>query len=240
MSYEVTKCNWIQSIVAGKSFADIGGLGGSAINEMVTVALEGGASSAMMADVLPLDHPFWGAFHKKCRDKGISSYDFRCVDINSEDFSTIGSFDVVHCSGIIYHMPDPMRMLVQLRTVCKDLLIFTSTTVPARIKGEEGELVLDDGMSIFVPALTGRARRIVADHFNRLDFPIHGINMAEPFDRVSEAGGFNYGPWWWLFTDRLVAQMLRVVGFEVLKQEETWQSRAVSYLCRRATPMKGR
>ena len=240
MSNEVTKMAWIRSIAAGKTFADVGGLGGSAVNEMVTVALEAGASSGMMVDVLPPDHPFWAAFHAKARDKGITNYDTRWADITAPNFAEVGTFDVVHCSGIIYHMPDPMHMLAQLRSICRDTLVFTSTFVPRRIVGKEGELVLDDGMCLFLPALQKRARSIVADHFNALDLPILGVNMDEPFKWMTDAGGFDFGPWWWLFTEDLLAQMLRVVGFEILKQEETWKSRAVSFLCRRAAPISAR
>jgi len=42
MSAEPLKDEWIRQMIPGRSFADIGGLGGSAVNETVTTALEAG------------------------------------------------------------------------------------------------------------------------------------------------------------------------------------------------------
>ncbi|MEO8839534.1 MAG: hypothetical protein ABI351_12580 [Herbaspirillum sp.] len=48
--------------------------------------------------------------------------------------------EVVHCSGIIYHVPDPYRMLVNLRKLTAEHLILTSMVVPERIKNREGKM----------------------------------------------------------------------------------------------------
>ena len=76
---------WIESCVRGRSFVDVGGLGGNAINEKVTVALDAGAASATMIDIIPADHVFWQTFRAKCAAKGY------CWRSNLRRTATLGS-----------------------------------------------------------------------------------------------------------------------------------------------------
>jgi 2-polyprenyl-3-methyl-5-hydroxy-6-metoxy-1,4-benzoquinol methylase len=43
-----------------------------------------------------------------------------------------GTFDVVFCSGVLYHVPNPVFSLYQLRRLCREVLILTSATMPER------------------------------------------------------------------------------------------------------------
>ena len=52
-------------------------------------------------------------------------------DINDPDLpARLGRFDVVFCSGIIYHVPNPVLTLEQLRRLCGRVLILASPCFP--------------------------------------------------------------------------------------------------------------
>ena len=101
------KDRWIATLSAGKSFMDVGGLWGTR-NEKVSVALLAGARQATMADIAPLDHQLWRDFDEHCKQLGVTGYACTRLDVVEPptDYSAL-VHDVVHCSGIIYHVPDP-------------------------------------------------------------------------------------------------------------------------------------
>jgi hypothetical protein len=221
------KRNWIRDAVAGKTFADIGGLGGESINEMVTAAMESGASEATMVDVLPERHPLWQSFRDVCARKGIAGYKTLVADLN--DMET--RFDVVHCSGILYHVPDPIHTLWQLRKLTKETLILTSATVPAVVENEKGRAAMTPGTAVFVPALSGRELGIYARHFEKLGMRIEFLDGSTPQWISNAFTTVNYGPWWWLFTEDYIHRMLEVCGLRVIAKQETWPERGWSFLC---------
>src|SRR5688500_4130983 len=97
---------FISTVVAGKSFADVGGLWGT-VNEKVSVARAYGAATVAMIDLTPLTDPMWTTFIERVHQLGVS--DVQCI---SHDALGLGKsddapiFDVVHCSGVLYHMPN--------------------------------------------------------------------------------------------------------------------------------------
>jgi len=226
---ESIKQDWIQTVVPGRTFADIGGLGGNAVNEMVSCALESGATEATMVDVLPVGHPLRSDFHERCRQRGFDGY--HCLQADLDSPVNIGPWDVVHCSGVIYHTPDPVRMILRLSSLCSEYLIFTSMVVPPVIDNRFGRLDLSAGRAVFVPAIDGEVKTICAEHFEALGIQILGINSSAQFSWLMFDGNFNYGPWWWLFSEDYVKRLLVLAGFTVLIREETWPGRAVSFLC---------
>ncbi|MEP6716886.1 MAG: hypothetical protein ABJC09_15045 [Terriglobia bacterium] len=226
---EPTKRAWIKAIAARRTFADIGGLGGSAINEMVTTALESGAAEATMVDVVPLGNSLWRDFDLRCQQRGVSGY--RCLQADLDDPAGIGPWDVVHCSGIIYHAADPVRMMLALRPLCSEYLIFTSMVVPPVIDNSAGRLDLTGGRAVFIPAIDAQAKAICAEHFGAMGIRVFGINDDAQFSWLTPERKVDYGPWWWLFPEEYIERLLTLAGFQVLVKEETWPGRAVSFLC---------
>jgi len=226
---EETKRSWISQLVPGRTFADIGGLGGSSINEMVTLAIESGAAEATMVDVLPFSDPLWRDFERKCTERGVTGY--RRLQADLVNPGEIGPWDVVHSSGILYHTPDPVRMTIQLRALCREYLIFTSMIVPELIENSAGRLDLSGGRAVFVPAIDAAARRICATHLDSAAIRVEGINMTDDVTWLTPDGPVNYGPWWWLFPAAYVERLLKLVGFKILIREETIPGRAISFLC---------
>jgi 2-polyprenyl-3-methyl-5-hydroxy-6-metoxy-1,4-benzoquinol methylase len=110
---------YISRVVTGRSFADVGGLWGI-VNEKVSVAHHYGATKLAMIDITPPKHELWQRFDERCHVLKIPE-----VQRISSDVAKIGEilpsvhFDVVHCSGVLYHMPDPMRFLLSLKQLTR-------------------------------------------------------------------------------------------------------------------------
>ena len=208
---------------------------------MVTVALEAGATEATMMDNLPIHNALWKVFEERCQKKGLKGYKM-ISDGDVNDLSKLGQYDIVHCSGVIYHMPNPVHTMLQLRSVTLKYLLLTSMVVPELIKTEAGEVDMRGRGSIFVPAISGVTKDVCGQYLDSLEIQIHGINSEEPFHWVytsplqsrsphmSELFQVNYGPWWWLFTQSFVENLLSLVGFRIVSSGELWEKRSVGFL----------
>lgn len=53
-------------------------------------------------------------------------FNFLQLDIFTEQFIALPVFDVVLCSGVFYHIPNPVSLLMRLKNVTGELLIFES------------------------------------------------------------------------------------------------------------------
>lgn len=227
----VDKNQWIRERVRGLSFADLGGLWGT-VNEKVSVALEGGAKEATMIDIAPLGHKLWQDFRTHATSRGLTSWGEKSADAVSPDLAArIGRFEMLHCSGIIYHLPDPYVLVRNCRAVASRFFILTSMFVPERIENEAGAIDLTEGGALFVPALTGRKKEIVAAHWTALKIEIDAINRPMRGPWLLPNGKPDYGPWWWLMTPSVLRSMLTVSGFQVIDEGESWASRSYSFLC---------
>lgn len=226
----MSKDDWIREVVKGKTFADIGGLWGT-VNEKVSVAIKAGCRQATMVDISPLGSKMWVDFDEHCQDLGVSGYRRMQADVTDQNLrDTIGQYQVVHCSGVIYHVPDPFLMLRNLRAVTEEYLILTSMTVPPNIETVEGNLELQGGIAYLVAALNETQRRIFAAHFENEHVTVGNINgRSRPW--LKEDGTPSYAPWWWLWTSDFVKQMVEACGFEVVKVIESWKGKSHSFLC---------
>src|SRR5207245_2246771 len=163
----------INSHVKGATFADVGGLWGL-LNEKITVAVRAGCRSATMIDITPIGHRFWTDFDQHARSAGVQEY--KKVQGNLDDPALpnkAGTFDFVYCSGVIYHVPNPIYTLVRLYELTNRFLLLGSMTVPERITTEAGEISFSGGRTVFLPALDMPTKEVLAKHFRAL-----GINLA--------------------------------------------------------------
>jgi len=172
---------FIGRVVSGKSFADIGGLWGtgqSQHGEKVTLAYKNGAASLTMVDVYPFDD-LWKIFEERCRSNGLElafqsvwkrRETVHCIIRDVQDFVDSDNetkFDVVNCSGVIYHVPNPMRLLAALHNITREYLILTSIVTPTIIGSSSGTLRIPDAAPLFLPALSGKEQEIVKSHWVR-------------------------------------------------------------------------
>jgi hypothetical protein len=163
---------------------------------------------------------------------GLKGYEtYRADATNPSALAAAGTFDVVHCSGIIYHLPNPYQLITSLRSVTNRHLILASMVVPEVIKNDAGVVDLDGGRAVFLPALAGPARTVVARHFELLGLNVASITeSAMPWHFPD--GGINYGPWWWLMTPAILKCMVELAGFHVIDMIEAWEDRAVAVVAR--------
>jgi SAM-dependent methyltransferase len=142
--------------------------------------------------LLALDHePATNQFFAWHQALG-SRVQFRQGDILKLDLATDGLFDVVFCSGVLYHMADPMMMLHRVAQVTRHTLILCTHTA----EGKE-------------PIL-----RFYPHSPDPEPYPWEMTFGITPDWRHRTRYG-DWIPWWYGPTEPCVKQMLRCVGFEV-------------------------
>lgn len=217
---------YIGRVVAGKSFADVGGLWGT-VNEKVSVAHSSGAKQLSMIDVSALDDPLWTRFGRRCADNSLPVVEHISTDVMAYAESETGStFDVVHCSGVLYHMPDPVRFLRALRTITGQSLILSSAVTAPRVEGEIGTFEIPPSAMVFVPALQGRDREILRSYWQGV-VGDGALGLTAP---QSSWDPEDFGPWWWLPTSQALVGLCEAVGFYQIDGSPTWNGNAYTQL----------
>lgn len=219
---------YIHRVTAGRSFAEVGGLWGT-LNERVSVAHAAGARHLTMIDLSGPDSHWWLKFRKRCEELSVPAVEEVSAEIlNLAAQPTPPLFDVVHCSGVLYHMPDPIRFLGALRTITREHLVLTSSITADVISNEAGTLRIPSGSSLFIPALTPAEHAIVrADWLPLVGENAGGITCPTKWDAA------DFGPWWWLPTITALKAMSEAAGFRVLDGQTLWADHAYTVLLER-------
>jgi hypothetical protein len=230
---------WISSNVAGKTFADVGGIGVDAVNERVTLASKSGAHSVAMIDILPKEHHLWELFHQRCREEAIN--DVQCfdgIDINDPDLlSKVGAYDFVNCTGVVYHLPNPVWGVERLSKIVREYLMINTVIVPPKIETKRGRLAFPGSIAVFMPGLNPKERDVL-DSYYMEKFDLSIDVMAPTQDAVApvcpwmESGKSTCLPFWWLFTEGSFVALVEMMGFEII-DTDLWRNHALSVLARR-------
>jgi hypothetical protein len=216
---------FLAEVVKDRSFAEVGGLWG-AVNEKVSVAHRAGAASLTMIDVMPPEDEWWGRFRDRMREHGVTKYETISGDVAT---ARVGPFDVIHCSGVLYHVPHPIEFLALLRDRLNEHLVLSSAVVPRRIENQDGVLDVPEGGALFVPAMDENAKRVYTRHWQGdSDAAMWGVNRAFDHFRLD-----NYVPWWWLMTVSAIRGMARVAGFDVVRDAPLFTGAAHTFLLRK-------
>jgi SAM-dependent methyltransferase len=134
-------------------------------------------------------------------------------DINDPSVAeALGTFDVVFCSGVLYHMPDPHLTLGRLRDLSARFLILGSSIIP--------ELSVPQG-AVFYPYIDERSRRRLAYRT-----PTMKVGLDTPYRPE-----WDYSNYYWGLTVSCIEAMVRVVGF-VPRESFRWR-RALCLVCER-------
>jgi SAM-dependent methyltransferase len=183
----------IRRYAIGKSFADIGCMW--RVNGYFSfLAEECGAKQVVGVDVYPESEEFLNQ-----KSKRNSKVKFIQGDINSsETINKIGLCDVVFCSGVLYHTPNPVYFLSQLRAICKDILILGTMVIP--------EMVGLRNIAVFYPFLNKTQRKIY-------NLGVEQRGITDPYNPES-----GYANWFWGFSPSCVESMLKCTGFEIKKR----------------------
>jgi hypothetical protein len=233
--------DWIARIVPGRTFVDIGGIGVDSVNERVTFAARAGAARAAMADIRPFSFREWDVFNRKCADTGVSEIDrFENVDITNPRLSDIlPVYDVVHCTGIFYHLPSPVSAFDSLQQVVGRYLIINTVTIPERVKNAAGAIEFPGNVALFLPGLSARERSVLSAHYDgRYGWTLDSV--APSLEAQTGAtmpyivdGQPSFWPYWWLMTDACFRSLIRLMGFKTL-DEWKWDNHCLFCLCERA------
>ena len=181
----------IQRYTPGKSFADIGCMWG--VNGHYSFLAErSGAAGVTAVDIYPASEEF----ERERRSSG-SSIRFVQGDINSDDtLRQIGVADVVFCSGVLYHTPNPIHLLMRLRALCRGTLLLGTELIP--------EMPGLRNTAVFYPYLSDGQRALWNRHVG------HQGGISSPYDPES-----GYGNWFWGMSPSCVESALKCAGFEV-------------------------
>ena len=93
------------------------------------------------------------------------------ADVETDDFSRFGAFDIVHCYGLLYHLENPIAALRNVAAVCREILLLETIVCdhPMAILRIEDETLSSN------QALGGLGCRpspsFVAMALNRIGFP---------------------------------------------------------------------
>lgn len=231
--FESIRARWVAGASAGKSFAEVGGLWGT-VNEQVSVAARAGATATTMIDVAPDDgsddERLWELFRERAASLGVTGTN--CVQGSIDDPETarrVGCFDVVCCSGVIYHCPEPLHTLRQLRAITRETLILGSATIPEKVSSSAGSLSVEPGAAILVPAIAESHRAVLGEWLREVGGgEALGVNYPLQTDWALD----DYTAWWWFFTRDYVAALLRLAGFELQNIASEWEGRATLFLAK--------
>jgi len=103
----------------------------------------------------------------------------------------VGAHDVVWCSGLLYHAPNPLLTLERLHALTGETLLLATESLP-EVPGLRGACVFYPGAERARFAAPGR------------------VGLEFPFDPRR-----GYENWWWGITPSALRGMLAATGFEV-------------------------
>lgn len=221
--WDAGRWRWVKENVPGKSFADIGGMF-KLVGDMSFYAEEMGATSVTMFDVgdpdLPCEgHLDWGIFADKREARGSK---VRYVQGDIEDPASperIGVHDIVFYSGVLYHTPNPMLHLLQLRQITGELLYLSTLTIP--------EIPGFPQACIFYPYLSDQARLPYSAGYSWAG-DLLGIGTP-----VDERPMYGFGNCFYGITRSALFAMLRTARFEVVHERTLVTSPfAIEVVCR--------
>jgi SAM-dependent methyltransferase len=110
----------------------------------------------------------------------LPTVDAREADVE-ESLQHLGSFDVVFCYGVLYHLESPLRALRNMAAVCTDLLLMETMVCDSR----SAVLRVEDETKSVNQALRGLAHRpspsYLAIALNRIGFD-HVYSATDPPD----------------------------------------------------------
>ncbi|MBA3300282.1 MAG: class I SAM-dependent methyltransferase [Thermoleophilaceae bacterium] len=193
------RTRWVRDLAPGRSFADIGCLW-NVHGEIALLAEEAGASRVTAFDAMDPTPEF-----EQARTRRGSSIRFVQGDLHDpSSIQEIGEHDIVWCTGVIYHSPDPFGLVRHLRAITGQKLRLGSHVIP--------EVPGIPQASVFYPGLDERGR---APH--RRAHRDGYMAISTPFDPTP---GMQYANYWWGLTPSALGGMLDAAGFAVERMEQ--------------------
>ena len=188
--------DFVRRFAPGRSFIDVGAMW-SVDGEIAFLAEACGATAVTAIDLMPATPVF-----EESQRRRRSRVRFICGDVNDQAvIDTAGPHDVVWCSGVLYHAPNPLLTLQRLAELTRETVILSTETIP-EVPGLAQACVFLPGLAAGDRALHAAAR----PHVTAL-----GIDTAfEPSQ--------GYGAWWWGITRSALRGMLHASGLVVREE----------------------
>ncbi|HUZ29790.1 MAG TPA: class I SAM-dependent methyltransferase [Solirubrobacteraceae bacterium] len=186
----------VQRFASGRTFADVGAMW--QVDGAIAFLAEQCGARAITAVDLMAPTGAYAAEHAR-RSSGV-----RFVEGDVHDpavVAEIGPHDVVWCSGVLYHSPNPLLTLQRLRSITTETLILATETIP-EVPGLAGACV-------FWPGLAQRDRRLHA----RARPSVKAVGLDSAFEPWQ-----SYEAWWWGISRTALRGMLLASGFEVREE----------------------
>ena len=175
--------------VAGKTFCDVGCMW-NVHGRIAFVAEEAGAAAVTGVDVMAASAEFEAEHSRRS-----SKVRFVRGDVHDpKTIAAVGPHEIVWCSGVLYHSPNPVLTLQRLRELTTELLILQTMTLP-ELPGVKQGLVFYPGVPN--PRLYARWGEDAA----------RSLRLPEPDEDP-------YAPWWWGISRSALYGMLRAARFE--------------------------
>ena len=190
----------IDELAPGNSFIDVGALW-NVHGKVAFRAEEQGATKVTALDVsAPTDE------YRAEHERRTSSVRFVHGDLHDDAVrDEAGPHDVVWCSGVLYHCPDPLHTLRCLREITTQSLVLISATIP--------EVPGRSKAAVFFPGLPEGERHAYDRAFTATSgISTPRLGLTTPFD-----AGQTYGNWWWGLTPSSIEGMLAACGFQVTR-----------------------
>jgi hypothetical protein len=216
MDYPERRRELVRRLARGSTFVDVGGMWNSH-GEIGFLAEECGAERVVVFDAMEPTEEFEREHER--RGSRVRSVRGDLHDPNA--IAELGTFDVVWCTGVIYHSPNPFGQLEHLRRLCERDLLLGSHVIP-EVPGIEQAC-------IWYPGISEGARDALRRAHGGARAPAC-LGVTEPFD--PEAGYSNY---WWGISRSALRAMVATAGFEVV-EERFWTTFLADILARPAGP----
>ena len=186
----------VRRFAPGRTFADIGCMWGVSGR----IAFEAEASGATAVTGLDVMAPT--AEYEAEHASRNSQVRFVRGDVHDPAVvREVGPHQVVWCSGVLYHAPNPLLTLERLREITQEHLILATETIP-EVPGLKQACV-------FFPGLDERQRGVHQSARPQAT----ALGLSNEF--MTEQG---YGAWWWGLSRSAVHGMLAASGFTIAEE----------------------
>jgi SAM-dependent methyltransferase len=184
----------------GASFADVGALW-EVHGRTAFLAEEHGATAVTAIDVSGVTPEF-----EVERERKGSAVRFVQGDIHDPAvLAETGTHDVVWCSGVLYHCPNPAHTIDCLRRITGSVLVLISASIP-EFPGLRNNCV-------FFPGLSDADRRAYDRAYNAASgVKAARVGLTTPFDPAQGLAN-----WWWGLSPSAIASLLEAAGFDVVE-----------------------
>ena len=229
--------DWIEKIVPGKTFADLGGIWNT-VNERVSVAALAGAREYTMIDVRPFEDEWWAKYRTRLCERGVDAAAEKVLDCaDREAVKNTIPVDVLHCTGVIYHIPNFFKFMSNISLLTNEYLILGSMIIPQTLHNAAGTITCSGLLPNI--GLTQDQKDVLTYHFKDVALDIVRLDNSHAINLQNERAFDNYVPWWWFFTPGYLHDLLLDFGYEIIEHKCIWTNFSYAFLCRKTLSSSG-